>query len=85
MLKENNHHIICSYLTDLIDTKDSLIYIYIYILYGPDLSLAQKVNGLRPKKPKNNEFIENELKIWAKIMSWITSKADSNDKNRKID
>ena len=29
--------------------------------------LAQHVNGLRHKKPKNNEFIDNGLENWALV------------------
>ena len=43
--------------------------------------LAQKVDGLRPKKLKTIKFIESGLENWAKI-KWTTNKVDSNDKNR---
>ena len=33
---------------------------------------AQDVQGLRPKKPKNNEFVENGLEHWA-LMNQTTS------------
>ena len=45
--------------------------------------LAQKMNGLRPKKPKNNEFVESVLENWA-LMNQITTKVDSDDKRMKI-
>ena len=41
------------------------------------------MDGLRPKKIQNNEFIENELKNWVK-MSWTTNSMGLNDKNKKI-
>ena len=36
------------------------------------------------QKAQNNEFVDSGLENWAK-MSWITNKADANDKNRKMD
>ena len=41
-------------------------------------SLAQKVNGLRPKKPKTMNFVKSGLEHWTK-MSWITNKVGFND------
>ena len=46
--------------------------------------LAQRVDGLKSKKTQYNQFVENELGNWA-LMSWTTSKMDSDDKKRKID
>ena len=30
-------------------------------------SLAQKMDGVRPKKPKTNEFVESGLENWDKM------------------
>ena len=44
--------------------------------------LASYVDGLRPKKPKNNEFVENGLENWALVNQTNTGN-DSNDKRMK--
>ena len=41
-------------------------------------SSVQKIYGPWPKKPQNNEFVENELEIQV-LMSWIIIIVDSND------
>ena len=41
-------------------------------------SLVQKIYGPWPKKPQNNEFVENELEIQV-LMSQIVIIVDSND------
>ena len=43
---------------------------------------ASYVDGLRPKKPKNNEFVENGLENWALVNQTNTGK-DSDDKRMK--
>ena len=43
---------------------------------------AHYVDGLRPKKPKNNEFVEGGLENWVLVNQTNTGK-DSNDKRMK--
>ena len=40
------------------------------------------MDGLRPKKPKNNEFVECGLKNWA-LVNQTNAEKDSNDKRMK--
>ena len=43
---------------------------------------AHYMDGLRPKKPKNNEFVESGLENWALVNQTNTGK-DSDDKRMK--
>ena len=42
-------------------------------------SLAQHTDRLRPNKPKNNKFVENELENWV-LMNQINTTVDLDDK-----
>ena len=42
------------------------------------------MDGLRPKKTQNNEFVESGLENWA-LMNQTTTKVDLDDKRMKID
>ena len=41
------------------------------------------MDGLRPKKPKNNEFVESESKNWALVNQTNTGKKGEEEKKKK--
>ena len=71
-------------LASLLASISKVVRLYIIVVMNRLEFLAQHVDGLRPKKPKNNEFVE----VWVRKLgfSWSNNDLDRlDDKNLKMD